>query len=107
MKNLIITGIVLMVLTVNANANKLAECAAVFYIGSELFKEIGQYKEAENNNKISKVLGNVLVENYGQRKAEILLTAEINKLRNTTTKDTAVRTIVNKAIECTKWLKKE
>ncbi len=107
MSKLILISITLLILTSNLQANKLAGCAAVFYISSELFREIGEYKEAENNNKISKVLGSVLVENYGQKKAEYLIESEINALKENITEKTAVRTIVNKAIECSKWLKKE
>jgi len=46
MKNLIIKVIfMLMFLVLNINASKLAECAATFYLGSELFSKIGEYKK--------------------------------------------------------------
>jgi hypothetical protein len=80
-KNLIQFAISFFFITSNVYADKTAECAATYFFVGQTYKAVGMSDEAKAYSKLSKKLGNILLENYGQAKSESLIAKEITLIQ--------------------------
>jgi len=56
-------------ITTSVHANKWAKCAVTYNFMGTVLQNVGEYKKADDLKKMSKIIGKVLVENYGKLEA--------------------------------------
>ncbi len=95
-------------LSFSANANqKLSKCAATYSIASQVMSNMkGQEEQAANNKKIAALIGQAIIESYGEKKAISMIKKEISKLSENITPDALIKQIGLNLEDCNKILKR-